>query len=266
MIERSRTLFRNRSWLHRVTWPWTHYIITNLAAFSAYLFFHLLSRTTIIGKENVPKQPNTLLLSNHQSMIDSFLVGTIAFFPDSILRRSLLPWNPAAQENFYKNAILGWFADNWKCIPIKKGRKDVGAIFTMAAALRQSPMTLFPEGTRSRDGSIGKFRGGAGLLILETRPAVVPVCIDGMQNVLPIGTFVPRLFKRVYIYFGKPIDLTECYEQGKNKEVARAVITHVMNRVRQMRSELEELQSNEKGFSVKELFEGKKSKSQKMHL
>jgi len=255
-----------RSLFHRLTWPWTHYIITNLAAFSAYLFFHLLGRITIIGKEHVPQKPNTLLLSNHQSMIDSFLVGTMAFFPNSIVHKCLLPWNPAAQENFYSNPILGWFSDNWKCIPIRKGRKDVGAIFTMASALRQGPMTFFPEGTRTRDGSIGKPRGGAGLLILETQPTVIPVCIDGMQDVLPIGAIFPRPFKRVWIYFDKPLDLSEFYKQGTSKQVAKAIMTHAMNRVRTMRSELEEIKQKDKAFAGKEVFDGKKSNSQKVQF
>jgi len=54
-------------------------------------------------------------------------------------------------------------------------------------------MTLFPEGTRSREGSVGPGQPGAGLLILATRPRVIPVAIEGMQEVLPIGRYVPQL-------------------------------------------------------------------------
>jgi 1-acyl-sn-glycerol-3-phosphate acyltransferase len=177
-------------------------------------------------------------------MIDSFLVGLCAFFPTSLIRPSVIPWNPAAEENFYRTPILAWLADNWKCIPIKKGRKDVSAIYKMSQAMKTGPLTLFPEGTRSRDGSIGKARGGAGMLILETHPTVIPVYIDGMDKLLPIGSIFPRLFKRIYVKYGKPLDLSEFYHKEKSKEVAQAIMDRVMDSIRELRLEIEHLKGN----------------------
>ncbi len=244
-------LWMNRSWLFRITWPISNYILTNLSVTIGYIFFHFFNRTIVIGKKNVPQQANTLLLSNHQTMIDNFLVGMCAFYPRSLIKPSLIPWNPAAEENFYRNSVLAWLADNWKCIPIKKGRKDVGAIFKMAEALRSGPMILFPEGTRSRDGAIGKARGGAGLLILETRPTVIPVCVDGMDALLPVGAALPRLFKRIYVYYGEPIDLSEYYDRGKNKQVAQEIINLVMDRIRTMRAEIQAMKAYKKTYEGK---------------
>lgn len=218
----------------------TLYLVTNITVFLAIIFLKLLNRTTVIGAENVPHRPNTLLLSNHQTMIDSFLVGGCSLFPDSVVHPSVIPWNAAAEENFFGNPVLAWFSRNWKCMPIKRGRKDVGAIFKLAEALKDSPMMLFPEGTRSRTGQIGKARGGAGLLILETQPTVIPVCIEGMDKVLPIGTVFPRVFKHVYIQYGKPLDLTCFYGRGKNKEVAHDIMEVVMSSIRDMQKELKE--------------------------
>ncbi|MFQ5823171.1 MAG: lysophospholipid acyltransferase family protein [bacterium] len=237
---------RKHGWLYRLTWPITHYLITNISVTIGYIFFHFFNRTKVIGKKNIPQRPNTLLLSNHQSMIDSFLVGLCAFYPTSLFSPSVIPWNPAAEENFYCTPILAWLADNWKCIPIKKGRKDVGAIYKMAEALKTGPLTLFPEGTRSRDGSIGKARGGAGMLILETHPTVIPVCIDGMDKLLPIGSILPRLFKRIYVNYGKPLDLSEFYDKDKSKEVAQEIMNRVMNSIRELKLEIEYLKSHKR--------------------
>ncbi len=236
----------DRGWLFRLTWPVTHYVVTNLCVMLGLFLFRVLNRTTVIGKSNVPQAKNTLLLSNHQTMIDSFLVGGIAFFPRSLLDACMLPWSPAAAENFYRNPVLAWFSDNWKCIPVKKGRKDVGALFRMSEALRTGTMLIFPEGTRSRDSSIGKARGGAGMVILETQPTVIPVCIEGVNEVLPIGVMFPRLFKRIYLYFGEPLDLSEYYGKEKNKEASHAIMQHVMERIREMQVELKELKKNQK--------------------
>jgi len=234
-----------RGWLWRSTWPVTHYIITNFSVTLGYLFFHLLNRTVVIGRENVPRRPNTLLLSNHQTMIDSFLVGLCAYYPESLVWPSLMPWNPAAEENFFRTRFLAWLADNWKCIPIRRGRKDVGAIFRMAEALKVSPMMLFPEGTRTRDGSLGRPRPGAAYLILETRPTVIPVCIDGMDKVLPVGSIFPRLFKRIYVCYGKPLDLSEFYGRERSKEVLRAVMNRVMEAIRDLCQEIQRVREGE---------------------
>lgn len=130
-------------------------------------------------------------------MIDSFLVGLVAYYPKSWWRPYLIPWNPAAVENFYRNRILAWLADHWKCIPVRPGRRDLHALHEMIEVLPHGVMTLFPEGTRSRDGSVGPGRPGAGLLILATRPRVIPVAIDGMREVLPLGRVWPRVWRRI---------------------------------------------------------------------
>src|SRR5919109_1750222 len=144
-----------RGRLFRVLWPVTSWLVTNLTVTVFWVFFFVLNRTTVRGRGNVGREMNTLLLSNHQSMIDSFLVGLAAFYPRSWIQPNLLPWNPAAGENFYKTPLLAWLADNWKCIWVKPGRRDLHALHRMIQVLPQSVMTLFPEGTRTRDGSVG---------------------------------------------------------------------------------------------------------------
>ena len=233
----------HRSLLFRLLWPVTQYFITGLSVTLSFIYFRLLNNTTVIGKGNVPRRPNTLLLSNHQTMIDSFLVGLCAYYPVLLIRPSLMPWNPAAEENFYKNAILAWFAVNWKCIPIRKGRKDLKAIFKVAEGLRTSPVTFFPEGTRSRTGEIGRGRTGTGFLVLETWPAVVPVCIDGMDKVLPIGSSFPRFFKRIYISFGRPLDLSEFKGRKTDRETAQEVIDKVMEAIRALKIEIQKIKA-----------------------
>ncbi len=195
-----------RGKLFQLLWPITSYVVTHVTVTLLWLVLFVLNRTRVIGHRNVGEERNTLLLSNHQSMLDSFLVGLGAFYPRLWLKPRLIPWNPAAAENFYKNPLLAWLVDNWKCIWVREGRRDLHALHRMIQELLRGVMTVFPEGTRSRDGSVGPGRPGAGLLILATQPRVIPVAIDGMQEVLPIGRYVPRIFKRIYVSYGPPVD------------------------------------------------------------
>src|SRR2546426_8604097 len=185
-----------RGRLFHLLWSVTSYVVTNVTVTLFWLVFFVFNRTVVIGRRNVGEERNTLLLSNHQSMLDSFLVGLAAFYPQSWLKPQLIPWNPAAAENFYKNSLLAWLADNWKCIWVREGRHDLHALHRMIQVLPGGGMTLFPEGARSRDGGVGPGRPGAGLLILAARPRVISGAIGGMHPGPPVGRAAPPLLKR----------------------------------------------------------------------
>ena len=213
-------------------WPFTRWLFTlGTTTVGAILFFGL-SRTEIIGRRNALRVRNTLLLSNHQSLIDSFLIGFSAYYGPAVFKPWLICWNPAAEENFYKNAYQGWWSDQWKCIPVAPGRRDMRALYRMIRALKEGTMILFPEGTRSRSGAVGEGKPGAGLVALANQPHIVPVTIAGMSDVLPIGASWPIPFQRVTILFGPPIDYSHLVGKERSKETAQAVVDQVMSVIR----------------------------------
>ncbi len=229
---------RRRGKLFRLLWPFTSYIVTNLTVAFFWFYFFVLNKTTVIGRSNVGDHRNTILLSNHQSMIDSFLVGLAAYFPKSLVKPHLMPWNPAAVENFYKTPLLAWLADNWKCIPVRPGRRDMGVLRRMIELLPHSVMTLFPEGTRTRDGSVGGGRPGAGLIALATKARVIPVAIHGMNEVLPIGRVLPRMFRRIYVSYGPKVDYADLLDRGRCKETAQLLVDRAIEAIRSQHAEL----------------------------
>jgi 1-acyl-sn-glycerol-3-phosphate acyltransferase len=233
----------NEGRLFKLMRPVTAYLVTNVTTTLFWLLFFVMNRITVIGRQYVKEEPNTLLLSHHESLIDSFLVGLGAFYPKSWLRPHLLPWNPAAVENFYKNPILAWLADNWKCIPVRKGRHDLRALRRMIEVLPRGVMVLFPQGTRSRDGSVGTGRVGAGFLALSTRPRVIPVAIEGMNEVLPIGCSVPRVFKRIYVSYGPPVDYADLLELPPTRGTAQALVDRVMEAIRAQQAQIRHVQT-----------------------
>lgn len=213
-------------------WPFTRWLVTNLTAFLGVILFYVLNRTVVVGRDGVPEGRNILLLSNHQSMIDSWLLGICAYYPQSWWKPYLLPWNPAAEENFFDNPVLAWFSDQWKCIPVREGRRDYRALFRMTRALEDGVMILFPEGTRTRDGRIGRGRPGAGLVALATHPTVVPVTIDGMHRVLPVGAVLPRIGHRIHVRFGEPLEYDDLMDRPRDKETAQELVDRAMERLR----------------------------------
>ncbi|TFG65128.1 MAG: 1-acyl-sn-glycerol-3-phosphate acyltransferase [Gemmatimonadales bacterium] len=233
----------HRGSVFRFFWPLTSYLVTHGTVIFGAIFFFLLNRTTVIGRSNVPRSRNTLLISNHQSLIDSFFVGFACYFGPSFVKPYLIPWNPAGEEFFYQNAWQSWWSDQWKCIPVRRRRRDLSALNRMLHALKSGTMILFPEGTRTRTGDIEKGRPGAGVVILKDRPTVIPVTIDGMNDVLPIDARWPRVFKRVYIVFGKPIDYTALLTDDASREASQQIVDHVMEVVKAQMDWIQELKA-----------------------
>ncbi len=90
---------------------------------------------------------------------------------------------------------------------------------------------------------MGRGRPGAGLVALGNHPTIVPVAIDGMDEVLPIGSRLPRVFRRVYLYFGEPVDYSDLLDRPRSKETAQLLVDRVMERVRRQREALRRLRA-----------------------
>ena len=131
-------------------------------------FAHLYWRLSRIGREHVPASGPVIFVSNHRSFIDPFIIGLCN-------RR---PVYYVAKEELFKNRALGWFLGSLGAFPVKRGAGDADFIETAKAILKRGdPVLIFPEGTRTRPGALGKPKRGVGRLALETGATVVPVAI-----------------------------------------------------------------------------------------
>lgn len=152
--------------------------------------FKIRNKTTIIGRQNMPSQAGLLLLSNHQSLIDSLLIAYALFQPrDIFFRYHHIPYNAPAWENFFRKTSRRFFCRLLKTIPAyRRGGKNKIAdnILSFEEILKSDSLLLFFEGTRSRDGQIGPCKYGPAKLIIDCQPTVVPIKIENMDKVMPI--------------------------------------------------------------------------------
>ncbi|MCD6500128.1 MAG: 1-acyl-sn-glycerol-3-phosphate acyltransferase [Deltaproteobacteria bacterium] len=219
------------------------YTITNLTSMAAFVLFRILNRTKTYGRNKVGQERNTLILANHRTMIDSYLIGHLTSWPWSLLKPYVLPYHPAAEENFYRNKVIGWFSARWKCLPVRRGVRDFRALAMMTEALPSSHMVIFPEGGRSRTGELLRGRPGTGKLIRDTHCKAVPCYVRGMNNVLPIGKARPRLFNKISLIFGNPISFDDLYALPDCKETSQKFIDRVMDHVATLRDELDAIEA-----------------------
>jgi long-chain acyl-CoA synthetase len=84
----------------------------------------------------------------------------------------------------------------------------------LAEVLRKGKnIIIFPEGTRTRTGSLGEFKKSFAILSHELNVPIVPVSIEGAYKALPRGSFIPRPWKKIKVKFHKPV-----YPEGQNYE------------------------------------------------
>ena len=174
-----------------------------------------LYRIQIIGKENIPRDGGVLICSNHIDNLDPPVVGLTC--PRTI--------HFMAKEELFHAPILKHILPTINVFPVKRGMSDKKAIRTGLTLLKDGKVLgLFPEGTRSKTGELGKGLAGAGFFALRTDAAIVPCAV--------IGPYKP--FRKLKVVYGKPIDFKVYREQKISAEEATE---NIMNEIRRLISE-----------------------------
>src|SRR4051812_14158348 len=137
-------------------------------------FAHLYWRLSRIGREHIPDSGPVIFVANHRSFLDPFMIGLCS-------RR---PIYYVAKQELFKHKLFGWFLSSLGAFPVRRGAADGDMIETAKAILKRGdPVLIFPEGTRTRPGALGRPKRGVGRLALETGATVVPVAIKGTQAI-----------------------------------------------------------------------------------
>lgn len=216
--ERNRSLQRESDGLvaHSLRFCWWSAMRTS---------FTLFHRLEVRGTEHLPDSPSFVLAANHASHLDAMVLG--AALPLR-LRHRIFPL--AAGDTFFETPVLAAFAANvLNALPV--WRKSCGAhdIKALRRRLLEEPSVyiLFPEGTRSRTGEIGKFKVGIGMLAAGTPVPVLPCYLQGTYDAFPPGCRLPR-FTKLRLQIGPPLIFAEQENRrGGWQEVAQQLEAEV---------------------------------------
>ncbi|MCA0147794.1 lysophospholipid acyltransferase family protein [Rossellomorea vietnamensis] len=180
----------------------------NLYTFARGLVKSILSplyRIEVKGLEHFPEDGGVLLCANHIDNLDPPVVGISAPRPVSFM----------AKEELFNVPVLGKLLPDLRAFPVKRGMSDREALRKGLKILKQGDVLgLFPEGTRSKTGQIGKGLAGAGFFALRSEAYVVPCAI--------IGPYKP--FRKLKVVFGPPIPMDSIREERLNAEKTTEII------------------------------------------
>ncbi len=147
-------------------------------------------KLTYEGRENIPHDGGYIYASNHRSYFDPVFI--------TLPVRTFMSYM-AKEELFHKNIFFTLLIKMMGAFPVERGKGDMGVINASIKRLeKKRNLVIFPEGTRSFDGKVGKGKTGVALIAAKAQRDVIPVGIifDG-----------PKLKKgaNVTVRFGKPI-------------------------------------------------------------
>ena len=183
----------------------------------------LCYRVRYSGLHNIPAEGGVLVVSNHQSHFDPPLVGM------ACPRRM----NYLARDTLFGFAPLRWLIRSLDAIPIDREGMGLSGLKESLRRLKRGELVLvFPEGTRTHDGEIGKFRPGFTVLAARSGSAILPVALDGAYAAWPRRQRLPH-FGRIHVHYGLPISPEEIAQRDE-----RDLIVEVERRVRQCQAEI----------------------------
>ena len=203
--------WRNAEFVHKVQQFWSR----------SFLWLMFLP-VTVEGAEHIRQGKSYVFVSNHQSMFDVWLI--YGWLP------MIFKWLMKAELRKVPFVGTGCKAAGHIFIDRRNAKAAMESLKEVEKQLVGGVCTvIFPEGTRSLNGEVGRFKRGAFQIAIDLGLPVIPLSLDGCFEALPKGKpFVHRVPGRMYI--GEPIDLTQFRDAEGNMD-SNAAIEAVRNAV-----------------------------------
>jgi 1-acyl-sn-glycerol-3-phosphate acyltransferase len=193
---------------------WLGYHLSRLLAQLLYGF-------RIIHRERAIQTGPVILAMNHQSFLDPPLAGNACDRAIFFL----------AKKSLMDGPVLGWLLPKLNVIPVNLEGGDRSALKALIRILSAGECALvFPEGSRTPDGTLQPAQPGVGLVIAKTRAPVVPMRVFGAHDVWPIHGKL-RFRGKITIVVGEPIHFSDVDLAGHGKDLYQRLSQRVMDAI-----------------------------------
>lgn len=186
----------------------------------------------ITGLENIPCRGKVLVVGNHVGAIDPVLLGI------NIRRLDVFYM---AKSELFEGRFLGWLFRQCHTFPVVRDSPDRSALRHALNLLAAGHvLLLYPEGTRSDDGTLGRAHAGAGFIARHSGALIVPVGAWGSDKVIPRGVHWPRRAP-VRMSVGEPFILPARGSDGRalsNQDAADLLMQRVAAELSRARSSM----------------------------
>jgi 1-acyl-sn-glycerol-3-phosphate acyltransferase len=208
--------------------------------------YNLMNVFGIENFENTDVSRPVLLVANHRSFFDMYIVSSVLF---RRTKRPMRLYFPVRAKFFYDrflgwfvNFIMGWFSmyppffrEEREAAKREFDKYSLRRLIQLASTGYAHVIGFHPEGKRNLNDDPYSFlpaQPGVGKVIYAARPQVIPVFIAGLGNDLKkqvMGNW--RGGEQVRIWFGQPIDLSEFYQRGDRIRTHKEIADHLMQKI-----------------------------------
>ncbi len=186
-----------------------------IVLFATLLIYKALYKIEIRGLENYP-QGAAIIAPNHSSFLDPPAIGIACPAEVHCLAKSYL----------FEKKFIGWLLPRINTHPVVGDGGDLGVLKKVADFLSKGKQVIiFPEGSRSVDNQITPLKRGIALLASLARCKVVPVKITGAYEAMPRGRKFPKLWGKIVVTFGPPLDWKGYEKMPLNKKEMQTLFT-----------------------------------------
>ncbi len=195
-------------------------MIYAITKFICRIVYGKIFSTNVIGAENIPEKGAFILAANHLSNWDPPFLGTF-------IKREIFFMG---KEELFKNPIFAWWIRGLHVFPVKRGAADKTAIKTAVKIIKDGHcLGIFPEGTRSKTGKIGKAEPGVSLIAAMTKTPIIPAAIINTNKIFS----AEKKFPRLAVVYGKPMNFTG---SAKDKDALANFAQSVMAEVARLKN------------------------------
>ena len=166
---------------------------------------YLLFPYRILYRDKLPKQDGKYIVCcNHISMID----------PVFLFMACRVPIFFMAKEEIFKHRLIGWFLKTcFGVFPVSRGKGDTTAVSTAFAVLEnEHVLGIFPEGTRSKDGTLGMAKSGTAMIAAKTQAPMIPCAVFAKNGKV-------RLFHKTTVVIGDVLTPEDLHLDGEKPDI-----------------------------------------------
>ncbi len=193
------------------------------AAATFRLVYSVIYRHTVTFEFDPKTLPGAAIVApNHVSYLDPQLIsgswpGSLQFF---------------AGEHLFKGKLFGWLLRNLQTHPIPKGKELAVLRAALQFLKRGQKVVLFPEGTRSGDGTLKELRDGVSFLALQAQCPIIPCYVHGAYAAWPRTKKFPSIFGvRTRVIFGSPIFPVNEQKEPRTKQEMTKLLQQALVRM-----------------------------------
>ena len=163
------------------------------------ILFSICYRFRFKGSKKLPNSP-CIIVANHRCAIDGFLITY------NFSRKENKDIFFFAKEKHWRTKIAQFFARKNNIILMDINKNVRQSLQEMCAVLKKGKnIVIFPEGTRSRDNKMKKFKETFAILSKELNVPVVPVAITGSESACYGGSIIPKFWKKINVEVMDPV-------------------------------------------------------------